>query len=179
MTADGIAVREATTDDVEAIVDVARDSWFAAYGGFLDPDVVEQAIREYYDPDLVASAVEHDDIAFFVADAPTDADAPTEAGGERDVVGFASAEQTWADEVELHTIYVHPDRWGAGVGTALLDRVEAWARDQGVDRIACAVFAENAVGTGFVEARGFERGMEAEGEVVGRFHPEVEFELEL
>lgn len=183
MTADDIEVREATTGDVDGIVDVARDSWYAAYGGFLDPDVVEQAIGEYYDPTLLESAIDHEDIAFFVAEVGR-----SSGGGEGDgtgtddgrrLVGFASVEQTWADEVELHTIYVHPDRWGEGVGTALLERVESWARDRGVDRIACAVFAENAVGLGFVEARGFERGLEAEGEVVGRFYPEVEFELEL
>lgn len=157
-------VREATTDDVDAVVDIARDSWYAAYGGFLQPPTIEQALGEYYDPDIVEAGIEHDDITFSVA----------EVDGEP--VGFASAEQTWADEVELHTIYVHPDHWGEGVGSALLERVEAWARQQGVDRIACGVFADNAVGVEFFEVKGFRRGAEANGEVAGEFHPEYEFE---
>ncbi|MFQ3318361.1 MAG: N-acetylglutamate synthase-like GNAT family acetyltransferase [Natronomonas sp.] len=162
-----VEVRDATTDDTDDIVDVARDSWYAAYGGFLKPETIEQALGEYYDPDLLETAVEHDDIAFYIA----------EADGE--IVGFASAEQTWSDEVELHTIYVHPDRWGEGVGSALFERVENWAREQGVDRIVCAAFSDNAVGIGFFEATGFRRGTEAKGEVAGEFHPEHEFEYEL
>ena len=162
-----VAVREATTDDVEDVREVARDSWYAAYGGFLDPQTVERGLAENYDPDLVAAGIDHEEIAFFVA----------EDDGE--VVGFASAEQTWADEVELHTLYVHPDRWGEGVGSALFDRVESWARARDVDRVAAAALSENAVAAGFLEALGFERGTEAHAEVAGELHPEVEFELEL
>jgi N-acetylglutamate synthase-like GNAT family acetyltransferase len=162
-----IEVRDAGVEDVEAVVDVAEAAWYAAYGGFLDPATVRRGLGENYDPELVEAAVEHENVAFFVA----------EADGE--VVGFASAEQTWADEVELHTIYVHPDRWGEGAGSALLERVEAWAHERGVDRIACAAFAENSIGTDFFEAAGFRRGTEAEAEIAGEFHPEIEFELPL
>jgi N-acetylglutamate synthase-like GNAT family acetyltransferase len=164
-----VEIREATADDVAAIRDVARDSWYAAYGGVLDPSTVEGALGEYYDTELIEAGVEHDDIAFFVA----------ESGDEGSVIGFASAEQTWADEVELHTIYVHPDRWGEGVGAALLDRIRRWATEQGVDRIACSVLAENSVGIGFFEASGFRRGAEAKGEIAGELHDEYEFELDL
>ncbi|MCY4731645.1 GNAT family N-acetyltransferase [Natronomonas gomsonensis] len=162
-----VEIREATADDVAAIRDVARDSWYAAYGGVLDPSTVEGALGEYYAPDLIEAGVDHDDIAFFVAES------------EDGVVGFASAEQTWADEVELHTIYVHPDRWGEGVGAALLDRVQRWATEQGVDRIACSVLADNAIGIGFFEASGFRRGAAAKGEIAGELHDEYEFELDL
>ena len=99
--------------------------------------------------------------------------------GESTVVGFASAERTWADEVELHTIYVHPDRWGEGVGAALLDEVAAWARAEGADRIACGVLADNAVGVGFFEAVGFRRGRKTEAEIAGSVREEYEYELSL
>ncbi|QLD85414.1 GNAT family N-acetyltransferase [Natronomonas halophila] len=160
-------VRPATDDDVEAIQDVAWDAWYAAYGGFLSPSTIESGLTEYYDEELLAAAVDHDDIAFYVA----------ERDGE--VVGFASAEQTWADEVELHTIYVDPDYWGEGIGPELFEEIEAWADEQGVDRIACAVFSDNTVGTQFFESLGFEEGTEASGEVAGELHPEYEFEYEL
>lgn len=159
------SVREATTEDVEAIVDVAEDAWYAAYGGVLDPPTIAEAISEYYDPDLVETGIDHDAIAFYVAEL------------EGRVVGFASAERTWADEVELHTLYVHPDRWGGGIGSALVDRVTEWARAEGVDRIACGVLADNAVGVGFFDAVGFARGRETEAEIAGEIHPEYEFEL--
>lgn len=162
-----IDIRAATDDDVETVVDVAEASWYAAYGGFLSPETIARGLETSYDPDLVAAGIAHDDIAFFVAEA------------DGDVVGFASAEQTWADEVELHTLYVHPDWWGEGAGQALLDRVREWADGVGVDRIACAVLAENEVAIGFFEAAGFVRGREASGEIGGERHPEYEFELPL
>ncbi len=162
-----VTVRAATADDLEAVAAVARDAWYAAYGGFLDPETVEAGLARNYDEAVLAAAVDHDDVEFLVA------------ADDGEVVGFASAEQTWADEVELHTLYVHPDRWGEGIGSALLDRAETWAREQGVDRIACGVFADNAVGVGFFERRGFRRGAETRVELAGEYHPEREFEHEL
>jgi ribosomal protein S18 acetylase RimI-like enzyme len=161
-----VQIRPATTADVGAIVDVAEAAWYAAYGGALDPATVAAAIEEYYDPELLEAAVDLEEIAFYVA-------------VDDGVVGFASAERTWADEVELHTIYVHPDRWGEGIGSALLDRVTAWARERGVDRIACGVLTENAVGIGFFEAAGFERGRETDAEIAGEIHAEYEYERHL
>lgn len=158
-----VDVRPAIVDDVEEIVEVAEAAWYAAYGGFLDPATIVAAIGEYYDPPLLEAAVEREGIPFYTAD-------------DGEVVGFASAERTWADEVELHTIYVHPERWGEGIGSALLNRVVEWADDEGVDRIVCGVFEENAVGVGFFESRGFERGHGSEAEVMGERHPEREFE---
>lgn len=179
-----VEVREATEADIERVIDVAEASWYAAYGGFLDPTTIERGLRENYDPDILEAAVGHDDVAFFVAEADESdaADESAEAGGPEEdvgVVGFASAEQTWADEVELHTLYVHPDRWGEGVGSALLSRVERWARGQDVDRIAAGVFADNAVGVAFFESAGFARGTEADAEIAGEFHPEYEYEYPL
>ena len=158
--------RPATAADIDAIIDVAEAAWYAAYGGMLDPSTIAAAIEEYYDTELLEAAIEHDEIAMYVA----------EDGG---IVGFASAEQTWADEVELHTIYVHPDRWGEGIGSALIDRVTAWATEQNVDRIACGVLAANAVGVGFFEAVGFDRGRTVEAEIVGTVHNEYEYELKV
>ncbi|PSP66038.1 N-acetyltransferase [Halobacteriales archaeon QS_1_69_70] len=162
-----VDVRTATAEDLAAVEAVARDAWYAAYGGFLEPRSVEAGLAQSYDEDVLATAVAHDAIEFLVA----------ELDGE--VVGFASAERTWTDEVELHTLYVNPDRWGEGVGSALLEVVEAWATDQDVDRVVAAVFADNAVGRGFLEAREFEQGQAAKGEVAGELHDEYEYERSL
>ena len=162
-----VSVREARAADLEAIRAVAEDAWYAALGGALDPAEIAGALETYYDPEVVTAGIESDAIAFYVASV------------DGEVCGFASAERTWADEVELHTIYVHPDRWGEGIGRALLDRVETWARGEGVDRIACGVLAGNAVGIGFFEAVGFERGRATEAEIVGATHEEYEYEYDL
>jgi len=162
-----VDVRTATAEDLAAVEAVARDAWYAAYGGFLEPQSVEAGLAQSYDEDVLATAVEQDAIEFLVAEV------------ESEVVGFASAERTWTDEVELHTLYVHPDRWGEGVGSALLYEVEAWATEKDVDRLVAAVFADNAVGRGFLESRGFEEGQAAKGEVAGELHDEYEYERPL
>jgi N-acetylglutamate synthase-like GNAT family acetyltransferase len=162
-----VRVREATADDLDAIRGVAEAAWYAAYGGTLEPETIAAALESYYDPEIVAAGIDSEAIRFHIA----------EDGGE--ALGFASAEQTWADEVELHAVYVHPDRWGEGIGAALVERVADWAREQDVDRIACGVLADNAVGVGFFEAMGFERGIETEAEIVETRHAEYEYELEL
>ena len=162
-----VSVREATAADVEAIRAVAEDAWYAALGGALDPAEIAGALETYYDPEVVTAGIESDAIAFYVASV------------DGAVCGFTSAERTWADEVELHTIYVHPDRWGEGIGSALLDRAETWARGEGVDRVACGVLAGNAVGIGFLEAVGFERGRATEAEIVGATYEEYEYEYDL
>jgi len=167
-------IREATDGDVAAIRDVAEAAWYAALGGALDPAAIAEAVETYYDPEIVAAGVEADSVAFYVACEGENG----EADGDS-VVGFASAERTWADEVELHTIYVHPDRWGEGVGAALFEEIESWAQAEGVDRIACGVLADNAVGAGFFEAIGFQRGRKTEAEIAGAIREEYEYELSL
>jgi N-acetylglutamate synthase-like GNAT family acetyltransferase len=162
-----VAVRAATAADLDAVESVARDAWYAAYGGFIEPRTVEAGLAQAYDEEVLTAAVEHDAIEFLVA------------AVDGEVVGFASTEQTWDDEVELHTLYVHPDRWGEGIGSALLDRIVTWADERDVDRVVAAVFADNAVGRGFLESRGFEEGMEATGEVAGELHAEFEYERPL
>ena len=41
-----VTVRAATTEDVDAVESVARDAWYAAYGGFLDPETVAAGLAE-------------------------------------------------------------------------------------------------------------------------------------
>ena len=194
-------IRTATDEDIDAIRDIAEAAWYAGVGGALDPAAIAEAIETYYDPEIVAAGVEADSVAFYVAETEAGNGAtdgkPSDEGSmdgestdeesmdgestdeESTVVGFASAERTWADEVELHTIYVHPDRGGEGVGAALLDEVAAWARAEGADRIACGVLADNAVGVGFFEAVGFRRGRKTEAEIAGSVREEYEYELSL
>lgn len=161
-------IREATAEDVPAVREVAEEAWWAAYAGFLEPGQIRRGLDELYDPEFLERAIEEAEaLEFLVA----------EVDGE--VVGFASAELTWADEAELFTLYVHPDHWEEGVGSALLETVEEWAREAGADRLACSVFTENYAGVPFFESRGFERLGEVPTEIAGSTHEEYELEKRL
>ncbi|MGP1396832.1 MAG: GNAT family N-acetyltransferase [Inquilinaceae bacterium] len=46
--------------------------------------------------------------------------------------------------------------WAAGIGTRLMESLEAWARGRGGHRLSLEVFAHNVRGRRFYEARGFD-----------------------
>jgi ribosomal protein S18 acetylase RimI-like enzyme len=183
-----VRLREATPEDADAIADVAADAWWAAASSALSPDAVRTALADLYDAEFLhevaAEAAAEADFRFLVAVEEVDGDTAAgdeTAAGDTDgpVVGFASAAREWADEAELFTLYVTPDRWGEGVGTALLDELASWAADRGAERLVCSALAENAVAVGFLESRGFERTREVEAEVGGQTVAEYEFEKSL
>jgi ribosomal protein S18 acetylase RimI-like enzyme len=140
-------VRPAEPDDAPAIETIARAAWWEAYPAVLDTDVIDETLEAVYDPAFVREAMtDHDDLLYLLAE--TDDGTP---------VGFATAQQTWADEVEIHTLYVDPDYWGEGTGSALLESITESATAAGVDRLRVGVLSGNHVGRAFVESNGFER----------------------
>lgn len=81
--------------------------------------------------------------------------------GER-TVGFISGElrqgsptflpKTWAS---VDDVFVEPDHRNLGVGRALLQSVEAWAKERNADGISLQVAAANSRGRKFYEELGF------------------------
>jgi ribosomal protein S18 acetylase RimI-like enzyme len=183
-------VRPATPDDAAAVSDVAEAAWWETYPGVLDPDAVEAALAELYDEAFLREVLEErEDLLFLVCEVRPEGEprsGRTATDGSREsaeddgeIVGFATAQQTWADEVAVHTVYVHPDRWSEGVGTALLEEIEASARAADADRLRAGVLSGNHVGRSFLESRGFERVETETAEVGGETVPEDVFERKL
>lgn len=163
-----VAVRETTVDDVHDVQRVARAGWHASYDDIVGPERVEETVNSWYDPErLVADDVRNPERPFFVAERRGDraagrrdrtADAATGDATAGDVVGFAEAAAGDEPGVwQLYRIYVHPEAWGEGVGTALLAEIEAAVRERGAEALRVSVHAENDVGVSFYEARGFDR----------------------
>ncbi|MFC7176827.1 GNAT family N-acetyltransferase [Halosegnis marinus] len=163
-----MTVRPATPEDVPAIREVADDAWWDTYPGVLDTDRIRAGLETLYDPEFLREVLDdRDDLLFLVA----------ERDGE--VVGFVSARQTFADEVELFTLFVAPDRQRDGIGTELLGAVEESARAADAERLRAGVLAGNAVGRAFFEGHGFERVETVTTEVGGESHPEDVLERSL
>lgn len=140
-------IRVATADDTATIQRVARDSWHAAYDSILGPERVTEAVDSWFAPErLLTDDVEPADRPFFVAVV------------DGSVVGFVeTVVEDDAPAAHLYRIYVAPDSWGQGIGTALLDHVEGVLRDRDVERLKLSVFADNDGAVQFYESTGFER----------------------
>lgn len=157
-------IRPATSDDVEGIVRVAERAWRAAYGDFLDESTIDAAMAEWYDARTVRSFVTDPEVTYFVAeaDAPGDAESQDGEEGEHDgddanVIGYVGGgpADDDPDVADLGAIYVDPDRWGAGIGTALLERFESACLEQGCRRLRIYVLAGNEVGQSFYRRSGY------------------------
>ncbi|MFP9192933.1 GNAT family N-acetyltransferase [Natronosalvus vescus] len=159
-------IRPATPGDAAAIRSVARASWHAAYDDFLGRETVDAVTDDWYAVDRLRDSIEAAESHLFVCDL-----ADADWGSDRsvnDVAGFVHV-SPWAGESgvgHLKRLYVHPDHWGQGLGTALLERGERALEQAGYDRIRLEVFAENGDGVGFYEARGY-GGVDEECETLG------------
>ncbi|SFS43377.1 GNAT family N-acetyltransferase [Halostagnicola kamekurae] len=170
-------IRSATLEDVRAISRIARRSWHAAYDDILGPETVEKLTDRWYAIEALEESLEQtaerDTGAFLVADSEFAADdkaadtAPTLSNEARSasVVGFvqgtAAANSSEPPEnsrrvAVLNRIYVDPDSWDDGVGSALVTALEE-TLDDSFETLRVHVLAGNDVGISFYESTGFER----------------------
>lgn len=161
-----VTVRPADPRDVPGVQRVARRGWHAAYEDVLSAATIEAKLEEWYGQASIREYVEREDVGYFVATA------------DGQVLGYASGgpSEEGDDVGFLGAIYVDPDRWGEGIGSRLLDRVESFLADRGYERLRFRVLAENDVGTSFYRSRGYEVVEETETELGGEVADELVFE---
>lgn len=149
-------VREAWPDDVSDIRRIAERAWRTAYGDFLDESTIDAAMAEWYDPDVIQERIDSDTVGYFVAD------------DGRAVLGFVNGGPADEDGVAfLGAIYVDPDHWREGVGSALLGTFEAFCREHDYNSMQFGVLSDNDVGRSFYQQYGYERVDEREGNLFG------------
>ena len=158
-------LRAATATDVDAIREVARESLLASYDHAVEEALLAEAVDEWYDPeDLVADIADEHTVC------------PVAVVGD-DVVGFAESYVVGRRERvgEIDWLHVHPDHRESGIGSALLERVEAELSDADVDRIEARVLVANEAGTAFYEGEGYELVGERSVEIGGETFDEREY----
>lgn len=168
-----LTVSPASIRDVPAIRSVARDGWRAGYEDIIGADAVEEMIDDWYDHGDLRSNVDDERSVFLVA-------------GER-ATGFAHASpvstDSWrvgsGDDWELHRICVRSRHWREGVGTALVEAVDAELRERNVEEYELTVLADNDAGVAFFESCGFERTGTESGELGGVAVEEYRYRKEL
>ena len=153
-------IREATDDDVPTIRSVAREAWRAAYSDAVPESVIDDAVSEWYGEETMNRIIADDEQVCLVA---------TENGdGSRagEIVGFCHG-ATKNGEGDILRLYVHPDRWNEGIGTALLEAMEERLTEMGMETLQAMVLADNEMGNAFYEKHGFEKTDEAETQLDG------------
>ncbi len=148
-----VAIREATIADAPALGAVQMSALLAGYAEFLEttaslPGVAERVSwwrAELAQPDARAWMAEHD-------------------GNAAGLVSIGPGELRW--------LCVMPERWGAGIGTALL----ATAETELPPRATLEVPEGNVRARRLFERRGWTQG-EALGRREGRVAPEVRYHL--
>lgn len=158
-------------EDVRELLVAHGRSWDAAYAGLLPAAVIEQVAVEDPDDELVESHYERlsgygEDRVLVAAD-----DGGTVRGYAVCLWGENETKDSVRDgEAELKELYVDPDYWGQGIGTALLEAgIERLPDD--INSLALEVLEGNDVGVGFYEARGFDHDGMAAFEVDGDRYP--------
>jgi ribosomal protein S18 acetylase RimI-like enzyme len=158
-SAAGVAVRDATRDDVSAIAAIHAEGFNAAYGGNVPSGVLaERGFEQRRGQWQTVLAAQASRSHMLVAEDDGRVVGFSSGGPSRDVDARPAA------EAQVFTLFVAEAERGTGVGRALLERsLERLARE-GFREVTLWMVPENERGARFYEAAGFTPdGVEREG----------------
>jgi len=168
-------IREpSSAKELHAALSITDDAWREAFSPIVGEEAFE-AVEPPDDPDglddrYLGILGMDDGVSLVAADHGT-------------IVGWSSLiwdrnltrEYVDEDEAEIRTLYVHPDRWGEGVGT--------WLLEAGLDRVpepttavVLETFEANEMGRSFYESRGFTKRGSTAFEIAEDSYPSVIYE---
>jgi ribosomal protein S18 acetylase RimI-like enzyme len=138
-----VRLRLADPDDVEAIRAVSEAAWEAAHEPIVGSEAVTEYLNAHYSPEDLCEQIAREGLHCLVA-------------VDDRIVGYLLADATAHEggTAGLVRLYVRPERWGEGIGSRLLEGVEARLD---ADRLRLGVMAPNERAVGFYRDRGFER----------------------
>jgi GNAT superfamily N-acetyltransferase len=148
----GIAIREATSADTEAVVDVIAAGWRVGYRGIVPDERLEDLPVERWRSEIGAGLASPEGDSFSQV-----AELDGEFAGYCYVAAPGRDEDIGPEIPELVAIYVEPSAWGSGIGTALIGQAEREAGRRGFVEMYLWTFAANERALGFYRARGWGR----------------------
>ncbi len=143
-----ILVRRATPDDAASLAAVEVTSWRAAYRGLMPDAFLDRLSAEEKTASWRRNLLKH---------GPSGRKRLRVAIGDDGVIGFVRVGSMWdAGEVGLvYLLYVLPDYWGHGVGTALMSAALDDLRDLGMREAVLWVLRDNQRARRFYEGLGW------------------------
>ncbi|WP_171109415.1 MULTISPECIES: GNAT family N-acetyltransferase [Streptomyces] len=170
----GVHIRELTVDDCERVAEIRVGGWRTAYRGLMP--------QSYLDALSVPEDAARHRARFGQGDGSV---VNLVAEREGEVVGWACHGpyrdgEVRTSDAELYAIYVDPERYGEGIGHALLKESVRRCRAAGHPRMLLWVLRDNAPARHFYERAGFTAdGAQEPFEVEGVEVPEVRYAREL
>jgi ribosomal protein S18 acetylase RimI-like enzyme len=143
-----IEIRPATPDDALPLAILHVDSWRSAYHGFVPTSFLDGLDYDRRAVRFRESLAAHTEETYVA-----------EAGGE--ILGFLTVGPCRDEDVngevtgEIWGIYLAPQHWRKGIGTALCRYGEQLLRSWGYRQAVLWVFADNDQARRFYEAMGF------------------------
>jgi diamine N-acetyltransferase len=139
-----VIIRPGNISELEAIRAVAIETWWHTYPSIISEAQIIYMLDKMYDPETLTHAWETGKQLFFVAENPTD----------HSLVGIAGYGPLDGQIFRLHKLYVRPGIHKSGAGKALLDAVEAEARQAQATALELNVNIANPA-VSFYEKMGF------------------------
>ena len=163
-------------DDIQGVIRANGLAWQEAYEDVLPEDVLDRQVIDPSDEQVREryERVRDDSDRFLVAE-----DEGTIRGyaylrwNDRETKSFVGG-----NEAGLKEIYVEPDYWREGIGTALLERGRSLLPDD-VTALKLEMLSGNEAARKFYEKHGFERTGTSEFEIGNRSYPTDIYTLEL
>ncbi|HWL66385.1 MAG TPA: GNAT family N-acetyltransferase [Actinomycetota bacterium] len=168
------SIRLARTEDAIAIADVHIASWRAGYGELIPADVLDEVLNR--------REMERRWNRLLVAPEPPNAQVLLICEGEL-VFGYSRFGSSRdmdsildGDTGEVYGFYLHPGRWGRGLGRSLMSAVLEALADQGFRQATLNVIEANERARLFYERQGWTLNTEA---VDWYGQPQVRYRIEL
>lgn len=147
-------IRDATTDDIDAIRSIARESLNSTYTDFLDEDTIDDAITQWYGEEFEAELTDDHSLVLAI-----------ERDG--DLAGFAQCDLVGQQHKTGRILWLHigPNHRGDGTGVRLLVRTRERLLDGGAEQVQGFVLEDNEGGNTFYEDHGFEHAGQRDVEI--------------
>ena len=138
-------IREAATTDVEAILQIAHQTWWPTYEPLLGKEQVAYMLGELYTPEKITRQIEEKQQTFLLL---------TEDGHSVAFAAYSPREED-ADIYKLHKLYCLPVTQGKGYGKILINAVADKVTEAGKSTLDLNVNRYNDAKS-FYEKMGFE-----------------------
>lgn len=143
-------IRNATKDDIPALIKLASDSFYVTYGLYNPVHVLDDYIAKYFSDEQLHREFDDPKNHFYVSEY------------EGQLTGYMKLREDNLPEckldgnpIEIERIYAHPELKRRGIGGALINAAVEKAKSMGYTSVWLGVFQKNKPAVAFYKKQGF------------------------